>query len=108
MAVRTLRLLVLIAPLAACQSFSDVCRDAAGGPGWSTVQAPDWSAPKVEELDWGRGGKVHWFFHSSGSYRACRYRSARGIARCGGPDVAEYTLKDGEWSGSLESIHVCH
>ena len=108
MSSRKLVLAVPIALLAACQSFSEVCRDAAAGPGWESVAAPDWANTKLAELGWPDRTDAHWYFDGGVAYRVCRYRSGNGVPRCGGPVVAEYRFGAGEWSGGLTLIPVCH
>lgn len=108
MTLRCLAVLFLILALGGCRSFSAVCREAAGGVDWAPVAAPEWAGSKLAELGWDRPGTTRWYFDGESRYRACRYSPGKGVPRCGGPSVAEYSSRGGEWTGGLRSIHVCH
>jgi hypothetical protein len=59
MRVHSLLVVVAALGLAGCQSFAQVCRDAAGGPGWESTRPPAWGAAKLEEAGWPRSAKTY-------------------------------------------------
>lgn len=62
MGSRSLAGLLFMLAFGGCQSFSAVCREAAGGAGCSAVAPPVWAESGLADLGWESGGTRYWYF----------------------------------------------
>ena len=108
MRCRFLTSIAIFFVLSGCQSFSEVCLDVAGGPGWEETRPPEWGTEKLAELGWSKSSKSHWYYNGSDTYRVCRYRSVKYAPHCGRPETEEFQHISGQWTRTMDSVYICH